>query len=67
MFPNLTFDLDIFNLTMTYRLDSDIRFPYGEVVDKVTRVVVAPNYEVDWRSFNGSLKGLTFSQNLNKT
>lgn len=40
---------NIFNLTMTYRIDSDIQMKYGKVRDKATGKIVAPSYEPNWR------------------
>lgn len=57
MYPKLNFDPGVFNLTMTYRLDSDIPFPYSEILDKQTNVVVAPDFEVDWLSPDDTFTG----------
>lgn len=46
---NLKQDHDFYNLTMTYRLDSDIPMSYGIVKDVVTGSVVAPALNVQWR------------------
>ncbi|KAH8419770.1 hypothetical protein KR009_002291 [Drosophila setifemur] len=52
-------ELDFYNLTMTYRLDSDIVWPYGQLVDTETEAVVAPARNPHWRkppaSFNDSV------------
>ncbi|XP_015184406.1 PREDICTED: alpha-(1,3)-fucosyltransferase C-like [Polistes dominula] len=37
-----------FNNTMTYRLDSDILWPYGIVSDRKTNKIVAPSNHVFW-------------------
>lgn len=37
-----------FNLTMTYRLDSDVMWPYGVVKDAMTGHLVAPAENPDW-------------------
>lgn len=42
----------MFDLTMTYRLDSDIQMRYGIVVDKLTDQIIAPNVEPKWREEN---------------
>ena len=42
---------DYFNLTMTYRLDSDIVWTYGTVREMNTKEIVAPSREVTWRTF----------------
>lgn len=46
---NLKLDREFYNLTMSYRLDSDIVWTYGIVRDKVTGQIVAPNYDPAWR------------------
>ncbi|XP_017062887.2 LOW QUALITY PROTEIN: alpha-(1,3)-fucosyltransferase C [Drosophila eugracilis] len=50
---------DFYNLTMTYRLDSDIVWPYGTLVDIDTDAVIAPSVRPHWRkppdSFNNSV------------
>jgi alpha-1,3-fucosyltransferase len=40
---------DFFNLTMTYRLDSDIVFAYGKTIDIESGVKVAPGTDIKWR------------------
>lgn len=47
---NLQLDANYFNLTMTYRLDSDILWSYGKIVDKRTNKVLAPDHNVEWRN-----------------
>ncbi|KAH8329920.1 hypothetical protein KR067_007643, partial [Drosophila pandora] len=42
-------EIGFYNLTMTYRLDSDIVWPYGQVVDTETGSVVAPSPHPHWR------------------
>ncbi|XP_016970672.2 alpha-(1,3)-fucosyltransferase C [Drosophila rhopaloa] len=48
-----------YNLTMTYRLDSDVVWPYGQLLDIETDAVVAPSASPYWRkppaSFNDSV------------
>ena len=34
---------------MTYRLDADIHWFYGETVDRSTGEVIAPGYNVKWK------------------
>lgn len=41
---------DYFNLTMTYRLDSDIPWTYDIIEDIKTGKFVAPSRNVDWRA-----------------
>ncbi|KAH8289140.1 hypothetical protein KR054_000879 [Drosophila jambulina] len=38
-----------YNLTMTYRLDSDVVWPYGQILDIETGAVVAPSPNPSWR------------------
>lgn len=42
-------DHDFYNLTMTYRLDSDIPLAYGEATDVLSGLHVAPAMNVLWR------------------
>ena len=42
-------DHDFYNLTMTYRLDSDIGWFYGQTVNLESGNVVAPSTKVKWR------------------
>lgn len=42
---------DFFNLTMTYRLDSDVVWSYGTVQDVHTGQVVAPIRDTSWSRF----------------
>ncbi|XP_055389812.1 alpha-(1,3)-fucosyltransferase C [Condylostylus longicornis] len=46
---NLKTDYDFFNLTMSYRLDSDILWPYNGIKDIQSNIVIAPNYMPSWR------------------
>ena len=43
---------DFFNVTMTYRLDSDIVWTYGVVKDSHTGEIVAPSRNANWDAFN---------------
>ncbi|XP_068158833.1 alpha-(1,3)-fucosyltransferase C [Drosophila tropicalis] len=45
----LSNEQNFYNLTMTYRLDSDIVWPYGYLIDKETQAIVAPNRQPNWR------------------
>lgn len=47
---------EIFNLTMTYRLDSDIVMRYGIVRDKLRDEIVAPYNNPKWRKVDGNVK-----------
>jgi alpha-1,3-fucosyltransferase len=51
------FEENFYNLSMTYRLDSDIFYAYGRVVDLRTRSVVAPKLDVPWRQPPKDYKG----------
>ncbi|CAO1397377.1 unnamed protein product [Diamesa serratosioi] len=46
---NLKLDHDFYNLTMTYRLDSDILWNYKSVVEFKTGKIVAPSKTVIWK------------------
>lgn len=54
---DLNLDNDFYNLTMSYRLDSDISWNYGHTVDIETGNKIAPALDVHWREpdddFNG--------------
>jgi hypothetical protein len=44
---------------MTYRLDSDVLWSYGEIIDIKTGKMVAPSTSVQWRepeNFQGNFK-----------
>ncbi|ALC50016.1 FucTC [Drosophila busckii] len=45
----LSDEQDFYNLTMSYRLDSDIVWPYARLLDKQTRAQVAPSAAPHWR------------------
>jgi hypothetical protein len=57
----LLHDLDrernLINFTMSHRLDSDILWPYAEVVEKSTGNVVAPALNIKWRQPDKKFKG----------
>jgi hypothetical protein len=46
---NEKFDTNFYNLTMTYKLNSDVKWLYGEVKDRLSGETVAPNVDVKWR------------------
>ena len=54
---DLSLDPEIFNLTMTVRLDSDIPWPYGEISDLKTGKVVAPAIDVNWNQPEENFEG----------
>lgn len=47
---NLELDHDYYNITMTYRLDSDIIWTYATVQDLETGAVIAPLRNVHWKT-----------------
>jgi hypothetical protein len=51
---------DFYNLTATYRLDSDFTYLYGHVTDLHTQQRVAPSINVKWREpdvdFHGEIE-----------
>jgi alpha-1,3-fucosyltransferase len=46
---NLRLDHEFYNLTMTYRLDSDILWSYRKIIEKSSGNVVAPSQNVKWK------------------
>jgi len=52
-------EFGFYNLTMTYRLDSDVVWPYGQLIDTETGALVAPSVSPPWRkrpvAFNDSV------------
>lgn len=52
---------DFFNLTMTYRLDSDVAWPYGTIRNLTTDRVVAPLPNTTWTTFYNLTGNLTDS------
>lgn len=42
---------------MTYRLDSDIQFDYGKIVDLETNEIVAPSSSPAWRETDEDFYG----------
>jgi alpha-1,3-fucosyltransferase len=55
---------NLVNLTMTYRVDSDINFPYAEITDKVTGQVIAPGFGIKWRKPEDDFKSNYFDSEL---
>jgi Fucosyltransferase, N-terminal len=49
---------DIFNITMTYRFDSDITWFYATVVDLETKETIAPAKNVTWRQPDEDFEGV---------
>jgi len=54
------YDKEYFNLTMTYRLDSDVPWPYGIIEDIKSGGFVAPSRNADWNVLRNSTSN-TFS------
>jgi hypothetical protein len=48
---------DVFNLTMTHRLDSDIPWPYCDVVDRTNGNVIAPRINMKWEKPDVTFQG----------
>lgn len=55
---NMALDHDFFNLTMTYRLDSDIIWPYAHVIDLESGSSIAPSLDARWRSPDENFEGI---------
>lgn len=49
--------VDFYNLTMTYRLDSDIGWFYGYAEDRASSHVVAPGMNVNWQTPDEDFEG----------
>jgi hypothetical protein len=47
---NLDLDHDFYNLTMTYRLDSDFKWTFGAAFDRSTGARIAPDKNVAWKT-----------------
>lgn len=52
---NMKLDSEFYNLTMSYRMDSDIVWTYGIVKDKFSGQTIAPNYDPLWRGVDESV------------
>ncbi|CAK9805937.1 Alpha-(1,3)-fucosyltransferase C [Anthophora quadrimaculata] len=48
---------NFYNITMTYRLDSDIVWTYGTIKDARTEEIVAPSRNVNWNAYNQLVSG----------
>jgi hypothetical protein len=66
VFRDLSLDNDFYNLTMTYRLDSDINWIYGATFDIETGLAVAPDVNVQWRTPDDNFKGSLLSYDQQK-
>lgn len=49
--------VDFYNLTMTYRLDSDIGWYYGFAEDLASHHIVAPGKKVNWKEPDEDFEG----------
>jgi alpha-1,3-fucosyltransferase len=56
---NLSAYKNFYNLTMTYRLDSDIEFDYGKVIDMKTNQIVAPAVNPKWKTPDNNFYGIS--------
>lgn len=50
-------DYDFYNWTMTYRLDSDILWTYGSILDLETKKVIAPATNIKWKEPDAAFFG----------
>jgi hypothetical protein len=48
---------NFFNLTLTYRLDSDILWSYGRIIDKAKNEIYAPSYDPQWKEVDENYYG----------
>lgn len=53
-----------FNLTMTYRLDSDIPWTYHTIEDVKSGEFVAPSKNADWNAFQNNTSNILFYTHL---
>lgn len=66
---NLALDKHFYNLTMSYRLDSDIVWSYAYMYDKAINRLVAPAKHALWRepeTVNGMLTLISLNSKFNK-
>lgn len=61
---NLDSDYEFYNMTMTYRMDSDIQWNYGFTVDIKTGDKIAPALNVHWKEPDDDFNGITISDAL---
>jgi alpha-1,3-fucosyltransferase len=54
---NLKLDHDFYNLTMTYRLDSDIEWKYRLIIDLMQNSIFAPAVHPQWRQTDNDFFG----------
>jgi alpha-1,3-fucosyltransferase len=47
-----------YNMTMTYRMDSDVEWDYGKIVSAETNEVIAPSKTPNWKSPDDSFFGM---------
>lgn len=62
---NLSAYKNFYNLSMTYRLDSDIEFDYGKVIDIKTNEIIAPAVNPKWRTPDENFYGKSQKFKLN--
>lgn len=51
------FNSDFYNLTMTYKIDSDIFFGYGQTFERSSGKRISPARNIQWRKPNDDFKG----------
>jgi len=57
IFGRLERFVDFYNMTMTYRMDSDVEWDYGKIVKAETNEVIAPSKKPDWKTPEDSFFG----------
>lgn len=55
---NLNKISNIYNLTMTYHLNSDILFAYGGIIELATGKKISPAKNIKWKKPSQNFKGL---------
>lgn len=57
---------DFYNMTITYRLDSDAPWPYFHMLDLVTGRAVSPSLNPDWAKLEPPKKGSVVAEDIQK-
>lgn len=60
--PSLEQYANLFNWTMSYRLDADVVLPYSQFIDSETKAVISPSLKPAWRPFNLQPKPKSFQK-----
>jgi hypothetical protein len=42
---------------MSYRIDADIQFPYGRIIDLSSREQISPNINIKWEEPDDNFQG----------